>query len=350
MRYLAKFIAFLTLSSCLTPIDFPVEMEGGTLVVTGQISTITDQSVIQLGTTANSVRLSFPVSGAFIQLFDDVGNVYPYEEDFGKEGNYYLKNVTGVTGRTYYIEINLVDGRVYKSLPEKLPEPAIQESVYYTIVKKEFTDGEGAVVVRDYIDLFSNNRLVSSNEPTYLKWGVEETFLLSPTDFPDIEGRIPPPCFIVQNADPQRIVLFNGSEVSTTSISDLLVGSRLIDWTFLERHYFTVYQSSLTKDAYDYWRKVNIVANQAGTIFDTPPAPIVGNIVSKENPDEKMLGYFQATNQTFSRFVIFQSDLPFPLTVATCTFTGSFNPLDYPVRCFDCTNVRNSSYKRPDWF
>jgi hypothetical protein len=350
IRFQVKFLVFLLLSSCLTPIDFPVEIKGGTLVVTGQISTISDQNVIQLSTTANIARLPFPVSGAFIQLFDDVGNVYQYEEDSQKEGNYYLNNVAGVAGRTYYIQINLVGGSIYKSLPEKLPEPALQESVSYDIVNKELTDGEGAVVVQDYMEIFSNSRLLPTNEPTYLKWGVEEAFLLSPTDFPDIMGNIPPPCFVVQNADPQRIVLFNGSEVSSTSINNLLVGSRLIDWSFLERHYFTIYQSSITKDAYDYWRKVNIVANQVGTIFDTPPAAIEGNIVNEENPKEKTLGYFQATNQTYNRFVIFESDLPFPLKVTTCTFTGSFNSLDYPTRCIDCASVRNSSFKRPDWF
>jgi hypothetical protein len=183
-----------------------------------------------------------------------------------------------------------------------------------------------------------------------LKWRVEEAFLLSPTDFPDPFGSIPPPCFVVQNADPQRIVLFNGSEVSTTSINNLLVASRLIDWSFLERHYFTIYQSSITKDAYDYWRKVNIVANQVGTIFDTPPAAIVGNIVSEGNPNEKTLGYFQATNQTLNRFFILPQDLPFPLSVKTCTFDGNYSSLEYPARCIDCTSLRNSSYTRPDWF
>jgi Domain of unknown function (DUF4249) len=349
-KFSFKFLVLLLVSGCLTPIDFPVEIKGGTLVVTGQISTISDQNIIQLGRTANIAQLPFPLSGATIQLFDDIGNVYLYEEDFQKLGTYYLKNVAGVAGRTYYIQIDLIEGGSYKSIPEKLPEPAVQESVYYEIVKKEFTDRDGAVVVQDYFEIFTNSKILSTNNPTYLKWGVEEAFLLSPTDFPDPFGSIPPPCFVVQNADPQRIVLFNGSEVSVTSINSLLVASRLIDWSFLERHYFTIYQSSITKDAYDYWRKVNIVANQVGTIFDTPPAAIVGNIVSERNPNEKTLGYFQAVNQTYNRFEIFSSDLPFPLTVTTCSFTGSYNSLEYPTRCIDCTSVRNSSYTRPTWF
>ena len=350
LRFPAKVLVFLLLSSCLTPIDFPVEIKGGTLVVTGQISTISDQNIIQLGRTANIARLPFPLSGATIQLFDDVGNVYLYEENFQNLGTYYLKNVEGVAGRTYYIQIDLIEGGSYKSLPERLPEPAVQESAYYTIVKKEFTDREGAVVVQDYIELFSNSKLLSTDDPIYLKWGIEEVFLLSPTDFPDPFGNIPPPCFVIQNADPQRIVLFNGIEVSSTSINNLLVGSRIIDWSFLERHYFTIYQSSITADCFDYWRKVNIVANQVGTIFDTPPAIVVGNIVNVENPKEKTLGYFQASNQTFNRFFVLPTDLPFSLTVTTCSFTGSYNSLDYPTRCIDCTSVRNSGYNRPDWF
>lgn len=345
-----KYSLFFFVSSCLSPIDFPVEIKGGILVVAGQISTISDQNLIQLSRTANIARLPFPVSGATIQLFDDGGNVSLFEEDFQNPGTYYLKNVTGVAGRTYFIQIDLADGGTYKSIPEKLPEAAIQESVYYNIVKKKSTDGEGDVVLQDFFEIFSNSKLLPAEEPTYLKWSIEEAFLLSPTDFPDPFGIIPPPCYVVQNADPQRIVLFNGSEVTTTSIENLLVGSRIIDWSFLEKHYFTIYQSSITRDAYDYWRKVNIVANQVGTIFDTPPAYIVGNIVSTTNSKEKTLGYFQATNQTYNRFEVFSTDLPFPLTVKTCTYTGSYNSLDYPTRCIDCTSVRNSSYIRPDWF
>ncbi len=349
-QYSFQFLIFLALSSCLTPIDYPVEIKGGTIVVNGQISTISDQNIIQLGRTANIARLPFPISGATIKLYDDVGSVHEYEEDYFNEGTYYLKDVTGVEGRTYYIQINLPDGGTYKSLPEKMPEPAIQESVNYKIVRKELTDSEGSVVKQDNIEIFSNSTITPSKEPIYLKWGVEETFLLSPTDFPDPFGVIPPSCFISQNTDPQRIVLFDGSEVSTTSINNLLVANRMIDWSFLERHYFTVYQSSITKDAYDYWSKVNIVANQVGTIFDTPPATIIGNIIREGDPNEKTLGYFQASNQKFNRFFLLPTDLPFSLSVETCVFDGSFNSLDYPTRCIDCSSVRNSSYNRPDWF
>ena len=93
VRFPVKFLVFLLLSSCLTPIDFQVENTGGILVVSGQISTIGDQNIIQLGRTANIARLPFPLSGATIQLYDDVGNVYLYQEDLQNLGTYYLKDV-----------------------------------------------------------------------------------------------------------------------------------------------------------------------------------------------------------------------------------------------------------------
>ncbi|MFZ5999848.1 MAG: DUF4249 family protein, partial [Bacteroidota bacterium] len=182
------------------------------------------------------------------------------------------------------------------------------------------------------------------------KWSLEEAFLLSPTDFPDPFGTIPPPCFVVQNPDPQRVTIFDARETTKTTIENLLVCSRILDWSFLERHYFTVYQSSITDEAYEYWRKVNVLANQVGSIFDTPPALIVGNVKNAANPDEMVLGFFQAANQTYSRFFTTRDDITFPFNPEQCTFDGSYNSLDYPTRCIDCTSVRNSSYSRPDYF
>lgn len=338
----------LLCSSCLAPIDFSTEKIGGRLVVSGQISPLRDQNIIQLGLTADTERLPFPLSGASITLLDDAGGSYSYIEDPISPGSYILTDVSGIPERTYHIQITTPEGDIYESTPEKMPEAVGQLTTNYEILFEEFTDFEGTISNQPFIKIYSNAMLPSTSEPSYLKWGIEETYLLSPTDFPDIAGLVPPPCYIIQNADPQRIALFNGADLKTTSIDNLLIGSRVIDWTFLEKHYFTTYQSSLTKEAYEYWRKVNILANQVGSIFDTPPAEITGNIHSIVNPAEKVLGYFQATNQTYDRILLFPYDLPFPLLMENCTYNP--NKFQYLQRCLDCLTVRNSSYRRPDWF
>lgn len=333
----------------MTPIDFSTESIGGTLAVTGQISTIQEQNIIQLGLTADSERLPIPLSGAYVVLLDDNNGSSVYNEDPNKPGIYTLPDIQGIPGRTYTVQITVPGGAVYESAPERIPEASGQLTTRYEFVQEEYTDLEGIVSLEWFMKLYANAQLPVTEVPAHLRWSVEEVFLLSPTDFPDPFGNIPPPCFIMQNADPQRVSLFDGVKLQATSIENFLVGSRVIDWTFLEKHYFTTYQTSLTPDAYEYWRKVNILANQVGSIFDTPPATITGNIRNLNKPSEKVLGYFQAVNQTYDRFVIYPDDLPFRLLTTTCTFDNrSFE--EYPQRCLDCTSVRNSSYDRPDWF
>jgi len=345
-----RLIWVLLLGACLTPVDFSTENIGGTLVISGQVSPIQDQNIIQLGLTADTERLPIPLSRASIVLFDDLGESYSYIEDSFTLGAYILTDVVGTPGRTYHIQITTPSGAIYESIPEKMPEVVGQVLMHHEFLKEEYTDLEGIISTETFLKIFTNSELPSTEESIYLKWGIEEAFLLSPTDFPDPFGSIPPPCFIVQNADPQRVVLFNGDETKTTFIENILIGSRIVDWTFLERHYFTAYQSSLTKEAYEYWRKVNILANQVGSIFDTPPAEITGNVYNRDDQSEKVLGYFQATNQSFDRFYLLPQDLPFLLAVPACTFDNRPRFEDYPSRCLDCLAVRNSSYRRPDWF
>lgn len=162
-----------------------------------------------------------------------------------------------------------------------------------------------------------------------MKWNVTEDYLLTPTYFPLPPGlppNLPPPnCYIAQKVDGQRIAIFDATKISSSSVNKQLVATREIDWTFLEKHYFTTYQSSLTKNAYEYWLKANLLANQVGSIFDTPPAELSGNLVSISNPSEKVWGYFQAVNQTSKRKAFYKSDLPFPLLVRVCDFTGSYD-------------------------
>lgn len=343
-----QFFVFLGLFSCLSQIDFPVDIKGGVLVVTGRISTIADQNIIELGRTAETERLPEPLSGASIEVFDEFGRVAVYSEI--ETGVYEAHNVIGTVGRTYHIEIKLPNGSFYKSKPERMPAASGLDLIQYEVVEEKVVDFEGIPTSKMFYKIYANSTLDSRN--TYLKWRVTEAFLLSPTDFPDPFGSIPPPCFIVQNADPQRIVSIDAGKLATTQLKRQLIASREIDWSFLEKHYFSTYQSSITKDAFEYWRKVDILANQVGSIFDSPPAEISGNLICVSDPLEKVLGFFQACNETFIRKDFYPSDLPFDLRplVSKCDFTGNTDPLSYKSRCINCIDVRNSSYQRPSWF
>jgi hypothetical protein len=344
-HYPIAVILFVT--GCLTPIDRFSDYTGRQVVITGQISSVADASVVSVAITSTKERLPEPVQQAVVTLIDNSGNRYAYTEH--SNGTYLLEDFQGTPGSTYHLSVTLPDGRRYESVPERMPQETGVDEVYYVIEDELYTDPEGAVVERPFLKVFTNATLPSSDAPMYIKWDVQEAYILSPTDFPDVFGRIPPPCYIIQKAEPQKMNLFINEQMDPVNIADLQLVSRLVDRSFKERHYFSIYQSSMTYEAYEYWRKVDVIANQVGSIFDAPPARIKGNIHNVDNQNEEVHGYFQAVNQTLQRFYLLPEDLPFKMPLH-CEYRDTRPFHDYPAQCLDCISVPNSSYTRPDWF
>lgn len=338
----------LVLVGCLSRIQLDVDPTSGRIVVSGQVSTIADQNRVQLGTTFGPNRLPEPISNALVIVYDNFGTGVAWPEDPNKPGVYRQENYVAVPGGEYFVEVVLPDDRTFRSLPERLPEPVADVDVYYTIEEDRFTDREGTVGMHPFVKVYTNNLLPES--PAFIRWSVEECYVVRPTDFHDPFGNVPPPCYVLTDPDPQRIVLYNGLEQSPGRMDNLLVSSRLLDRSFYDRHYFSVYQSSLTREAFDYWRKVDVVSNRVGSIFDTPPAIITGNIYDVNNPESTALGYFQAVNQTLDRFFLLPSDIPIPISYKDCVYQPGRPFEDYAPECLNCLSLRNSSFVRPEWF
>jgi hypothetical protein len=338
----------LACSNCLSPISVETEYFGGQLVVSGQISTIAERSLVQLGRTAKGERLPEPISGATVAVSDDLGQIYEFHEDPEKAGNYLLDQ-GAIPGRTYQLMVRTPTGENYLSQPEKVPATFAIDNISTAFETEVSTDVEGVINRATYLKIYATTAVPQSEDPVYMKWDTEEVYILVPTDFPDIFGNIPPSCYITQNADPQRITLFNSAEVKASSIDNKLVTKRLLDQSFHVRHYFTIYNTSLTRDAHEYWRKVNIVANQVGSVFDSPPAEVKGNIFRTTNTEEIVQGYFQAVNQTFSRIYFVADDLPYKLP-EYCEYSYQREYSSYPLYCLECLRAPNSSYRAPSWF
>ncbi|HEY0653463.1 MAG TPA: DUF4249 domain-containing protein [Chryseosolibacter sp.] len=348
-RTLINISVLLICSNCLSPISVETEYFGGQLVVSGQISTIADRSLVQLGRTAKGYeRLPEPLSGATVAVSDDLGNVLEFYEDTNKPGNYLLDQ-PAIPGRTYQLMVRTPTGENYLSQPEKVPTAFAVDEITTQFETEVSTDVEGVINRATYLKIYVTTEVPESEEPVYIKWDTEEVWVLVPTDFPDIFGNIPPSCYITQNADPQRISMLNSNEVRTRQIENKMVVKRLLDQSFHTRHYFTTYNTMLTPGAYEYWRKVNIVANQVGSVFDSPPAEVKGNVFRTTNDDEIVQGYFQAVNQTFKRIYFVADDLPYKLP-EYCEFSYQRSYESYPPYCLECIRTPNSSYVAPIWF
>lgn len=338
--------------TCASQAQMPEFNEWDVPVTTVGDSTLSpdrDSKLVLTGKVLDSdlERLPEPISGAQVVLFEDGIAIQAFDEQ--SDGKYTLLNFSGTPGKSYHVNVMLPDGRTFASNPEIMPALTGTDHVYYSFQRREFVDAEGTVSEQYFLDIFTSHTLPVSTQPVYLRWHTEEVYVLSPTDFPDPFGDVPPSCYIDQQVEPQRINLFSTESTNTTKIPELQVVSRLVDPSFKERHYFTVYQSSLTRQAFKYWQNVDVVANQTGSIFDPPPALLKGNIRNVADAEAPAHGYFQAVNQVFTRFYLLPADLPIKLPLH-CEFRPEKNYYDYPSECLNCSSLRNSSYNRPSWF
>jgi hypothetical protein len=158
-----KLIYLLLLSGCLTPIDFSTESVGGTLVVSGQISNIPDQNIIQLGLTADSERLPVPLSGAYVLLVDDDNQSWVYSEDTFTPGMYTLPGFQGQPGKTYHIQLLTPNGKLFESEGETMPISSGQPTSHYEFLQEQYTDAEGIVSLEYFIKIYTNSQLPVSD-------------------------------------------------------------------------------------------------------------------------------------------------------------------------------------------
>ena len=334
--------------ACLSPANLDIDPTagGGRVVISGQISTLEGRTIAEVGITSPQGSRPVPVTGAEVYVVDPGGIRIALTDDFETPGKYGCSGCTGLPGQTYHLEVRLPDGRNFRSDDETMPLADGADQLSNDMVLEEYIDFDGALIQDPVIRIYTRPTLASGG---YYRWETEEVYLIRPTDFPDPFGMKPPDCFVTQAADPQRVILFDGRTFTGVFPEPLLVAQRSLDISFFYKHYFTVYLGSLTESAFDYWSDVRTVTNQTGSIFDSPPARVEGNI--RGSGTTKAYGYFQASNESLQRFAVQRTDLPkFAFINRWCDFDYTRPYDDYRPECFDCLSVRSSSHRRPEWF
>jgi hypothetical protein len=341
----------LVLMNCKDPISLEGEGSIGLLVIDGKVNTLPGPYTLTLGFTVGLDQKPSPATKAYALLVDDdsgLGEEYTEIDS----GVYTVPGsiIRGTAGHRYHVEVVLPNGRSYATTPERIPDATGADAPYFEVgTISGFVDQTEVKV--NVVNVYTDAQLPQGEEDYFLRWDVSETYMFEQTPvFNPLTGTLPLPCYVDGIPDGQRITLFSTRGQERRSLDRLLVAARVIDQSFLARHYFTVYQSSLTLEAYNYWKNVNQLINRNGSIFDTPPAPITGNAFSKTNEKEKVLGYFEATNTNLSRFYVLRGDIPLQIQpYCNDPRYGLYWP-GYPRECSDCLLLDNSSHTPPDWW
>ncbi|MFH0759216.1 MAG: DUF4249 domain-containing protein [Bacteroidota bacterium] len=298
--------------SCVEPYYPDIEAYENLLVVDGLLTNGQDPCLVRLSrTSAYDGFQNVPVTEAVVAILDDLGTVFSLEE--GLPGQYLTDpaRFTGVPGRSYQIHIVLSDGSAYESdfmlLRDVPPVEALEARYERREMEESGTYCDG---IQIYLNTSDPSRLTR-----YYRWEWEETWE-----------------FTVPMQAPEKAELFrcwkSGSSRSIMiGTSEQLTEDRIIDFPL---HYveagsnrlrilysLLVRQYAESPAAYDFWKMQKDMSERGGTLFDPIPAAIPGNIYSLSDPDEMVLGLFDASGVSTRRIFIDPELLPPQVDVPT---------------------------------
>lgn len=360
-KSLIYLILIFSLLSCTEPYEFNSSVEGNALVVEGSINNTEGPHVLYLGQTQESDGTAkvngginnplnlIPVSSAVAVLYNSLGESFQFQEY--EDGQYIIdKGIhKGIQGAAYHVEITLADGKQYVSLPETIPKKNAADSLSYDFKLKEIVGGFDIIFEKYFIRLFVDSYLPDTDTTLYLKWDIEEVYLLTPRQDPSPLAPPNPRCYITYIPSPQQVELFTTEGFSGREILDRPLMERRLDKSFLEKHYFNVYQQSITRSYYEYWKNIEELIENSGTIYAKPPGIVEGNIRSLDNPDESVFGYFSGKSTVINRVRTFGFDIPYYI-VKECAYKKNKPLYSYPPECLNCLSAPNSTLERPDYF
>ncbi len=338
-------ILLVTNSDCRDEYNFKTLTPESHLVLDGGIHDGPGPYSLSLGITNFSDRPANPLTNALITITDDHGVKETYEEV--GNGRYRLNGtiVQGTPGTGYGIDIRLPNGKVYHSTREVMPDvPLAIDSPYWKIVNEKVVSSEGVTVSYVFAQIFLTSQLQRSPSPGYFRWGIDEVYSIYPTCATG--SFCPHICYVFKPVSSYNLTLVKSTDyVVNAPLSNILLQSQGVDYTFSSEHMYNVTQYSMNKSNFQYWTKIQELVMKRGSIFDTPPAKIKGNISSESDESEIVFGYFEATTQKIRRLKVNRGNVPSYLVDCQIYPESTYNRF-----CQSCDYLPGSTASQPSWW
>lgn len=310
-------LALLLLAGCIDPVDFKDLEQKEHLVVEASFTNVPELNYVRLSYSqpyANPYNVFVLDANVFVTSSE--GEHYQFVND-GASGTYYpaVPEAYGIVGHTYTLHIT-VDGKAYQSSPVTLKEPVPIEAVHFEVDEQVFSfkgylEREvlpGYRVLVDYTD--------PANEKNFLRWTFSSVYEVStqPWEFVDFNGNPAPKdryarCFLREKLDRFKVVndrLVNGRKVINQEVL-FLPFERYLG----VKHKLTVYQHSLTEEAYNFFRIMEQQKETSGTVFDPPPAEVNGNMFNVNDGSEQVIGFFDASTVAVQKVTILREEIDY---------------------------------------
>ena len=390
-------IVTVLLSSCIEEYTISSKkvssVVDNTIVIQGRVLS-GGESVVYISKTSPLGSTEKPESVESAKVFIVGQKGYKSEVAvYSQERECYIINTEELEGNdTYALNVE-VNGESYASDFLTLQATPEIDSVTY----KEREDGVS-------IHVSTQN---AEDASQYYMWSYEEDWeFYAPLDFIGMQG-IPvysekfydmeivdgrnPYLYCWKHTESGNIFIYGTENLQENSVKDVELLRIPIDDIRISYIYsILVKQFCLSKEAYNYYKTLELYTENNGGLFTPMPNELKGNVNCISNPDLKVYGYVLASNITTKRLFIYESDfeqirseyengecgflIPDPENpnwyhswsqminnggAVAMTIKGDYAPFDNPDyldsklyfrECVDCRSVKGSTKKRPDFW
>ena len=298
-------IMILFFASCIKQVDVATRNVKPILVVEGSITTDTVPYTVKLTysgklSSATDIPDESLEKDAVVTITDDLGNATLLT--YMGAGNYQTTdtNYIGQVGRSYHVNVKLTDGKTFVSIPEKIGSPVPVANINVSFAS--------------HFSIYYPSRLNISidvqdppDQENYYKWDFYSWILRQTNGVPCGFGCLMYEYCYQKHID-KEVRLLSDNSINGNKILNQEVGYSYI-YTFGD-HFIDISQTSLTREAYQFWQRYNEQLTRTGSILDPLPASIRGNVYNETDPDDFALGYFFASSITHRRAVL----VPYSIT------------------------------------
>jgi Domain of unknown function (DUF4249) len=268
------------------------------------------------------------ITGAIVYVKDDIGNAYYFNEYVTGVYRSDPEHFNGTIGRTYTLYIEMPDGRILKSDPEKLRDTLSIGKIikrresreeYYRnidnkIITRTVTGQSNYAVINNYSNEKAFYRIVSyymvystitTNGPPVYKWvevnGISYEFAIQSdtttkcvTSFSDKTlpkiGKIDPG----ENIPEESRMEFSYFILSR----DQYYINPLTVW--VDESLYT-YIFTISREAYDYYEALTEQLNATSRLYDPLPTQLTGNMHCITDSSQVVLGFFEASSYSVNK-------------------------------------------------
>lgn len=325
--HLIIFLIFgICTNSCIEPFDIKTITFESALVVEATISNEIKYHEISLSRTFE-LEENGPLeeSGADVKIVDNLQNTYTFSET--SAGKYVSNQAFGaLDNRVYQLKITTKDGTSYSSKLTELTNSSQIDKVYV-----EKTEDENGVFI--FVDSYNPN-----GDARYYRFEYEETYkiIASKWAYHDlVVVSEDPPVFDFVPRDEAKRICYNTiySKGILQTETNNFVDDRITkfpikyipsdDYLISHRYSMLLKQYVQSLDAYTFYKTLSDLSGSESLFSQNQPGFIPGNLYSEDNPNEKVIGFFEVSSVVSKRIFFSPSDI----NLSTPTVPN------YPISC-----------------